>query len=126
MSFLLSLIYVDVHHLLLIHHHRRLLKTASPSKQTIEGYSFEKYKVEIHSVNEKAEINFSSNPFWKHYRTRISKGYKNGNVDFGGYYIAIIIGCGVGCRLGAMVDIRDGKIYDLPLGGMSYAECYYQ
>ena len=94
----------------------------SSSKQTIEyieGYSFEKYEIE------KAKIDFSSNPAWKRYRTRISEVYIEGDVDFGGYYISIIINCGVICRIGAMIDIRDGKIYSLPLGdGMGYAECY--
>ncbi|KUG24538.1 hypothetical protein ASZ90_005650 [hydrocarbon metagenome] len=97
----------------------------SPSEKTIEGYSFDKYKVEIFPLSEKAKINFSSNPYWKLYKTKITKDYKNRNVDFGGYYIAIIINCGVICRVGAMVDIRYGRIYSLPLGdGMGYAECY--
>jgi hypothetical protein len=93
--------------------------------QTIEGYSFEKYKIEKHSVTKKAKINFSSNPTAKTFRTRISEGYKSGNVDFGGYYITIIWGCGAGCISGSMVDIRDGKVYDLPLGEeTAYANCY--
>lgn len=91
----------------------------------LEGYSFEKYKVEINSLAEKAKIDFSSNPYWKLYKTKLSEDYKRGNIDFGGYYIASIINCGVTCRVGAMVDTRDGKIYSLPLGnGMGYAECY--
>jgi hypothetical protein len=87
--------------------------------EAIEGYSFEKYEIK------KVNVDFSSNPFWKTYRTRISEVYKDGNVGFGGYYVTVIINCGVTCRVGAMVDIRDGKIYSLPLGDdMGYAECY--
>ena len=92
--------------------------------ESIEDYSFDKYKVKIFPLSEKANINFSSNPRWKLYKTRLSRDYKNGDIDFAGYFITIIINCGVICRVGAMVDVRDGKIYSLPLDeGMGYAEC---
>lgn len=98
---------------------------SSQSDKTFESFPFDQYKVEIHSSTEKAKINFTSNPWWKRYKTRLSKDYKDGNIDFGGYYITTIINCGIICRAGVMVDVRDGKIYTLPLGkGMGYAECY--
>ena len=90
--------------------------------QTIEGYSFEKYNIEKHSIKGKAKINFQSNPTARMFRTRIAEGYKSGNIDFAGYYIIITWGCGTGCINGAMVDIRDGKVYDLPVVG--YDDCY--
>lgn len=37
-------------------------------------------------------------------------------MNFGGYYVTSIFGCGASCIMGFMVDVRDGKIYDLPLG----------
>jgi hypothetical protein len=93
--------------------------------QTIVGYSFEKYKIEKYAISKKAKLNFQSNPEAKNFKTRITEGYKQGKVDFGGYYITIIWGCGTGCINGAMVDIRDGKIYDLPLGEeFYYAGCF--
>ena len=92
--------------------------------QTVEGFSFEKYKVDNHSIFKKAKLNFQSNQEAKYFKTRITEGYKSGKVDFAGYYITIIWGCGTGCINGVMVDIRDGKIYDLPLGEeFYYAGC---
>lgn len=102
--------------------------SSSPSSQsdkTVESFPFDQYNVEIHDATYKAKINFTSNPWWKRYKTRLSKDYKDGNIDFGGYYVTSIINCGIICRVGAMIDVRDGKIYTLPLGkGMGYAECY--
>jgi len=93
--------------------------------QTIEGYSFEKYNIEKHTIKGKAKINFQSNPTARMFRTRITEGYKSSNIDFAGYYITIIWGCGTGCISGAMVDIRDGKVYDLPLNEeTAYNGCY--
>ncbi len=93
--------------------------------QTIEGYSFEKYKIEKHSISKKAKLNFQSNPEAKYFRTRITEGYKSGKIDFGGYYVTIIWGCGTSCINGVMVDVRDGKVHDLPLGEeFYYAGCF--
>ena len=54
--------------------------------QTIEGYKFEKYKPNKISVKKKAKINYSSNPTAKEYRTRITDGYKSGDINFAGHY----------------------------------------
>ena len=88
--------------------------------QTIEGYKFEKYKPNKISVKKKAKINYSSNPTAKEYRTRITDGYKSGDINFAGHYITISWGCGTGCMSGAMVDIQDGKVYDLPMGETTF------
>jgi hypothetical protein len=93
--------------------------------QTIEGYSFEKYDAEGHHITNKATINYQSNPKAKLFRTRITEGYNLEKTDFAGSYITIIWGCGTGCIDGVMVDIRDGKVYDLPLGEeRAYMGCY--
>ncbi|NVN95757.1 MAG: hypothetical protein HXX18_10790 [Bacteroidetes bacterium] len=88
--------------------------------QIIDGFSFEKYKVEKLSTYQKAKINYLSNPTVKYFKTRITNGYKTGKIDFAAYYITITWGCGTGCIDGAMVDVRDGKVYDLPLGESTY------
>lgn len=88
--------------------------------QIIDGFSFEKYKVETLSTYQKAKINYLSNPTAKYFKTRITNGYNSGKIDFAGYYITITWGCGTGCIDGAMVDTRDGKVYDLPLGESTY------
>lgn len=84
--------------------------------QSVDEFSFDKYKITSPNNSKKAAIDYASNPLAKMYRTRISDGYKLKNIDFAGYYIVVTWGCGTGCILGAMVDVRDGKVYTLPLG----------
>src|SRR5574343_632720 len=64
--------------------------------------------------SEKAKIDFKSNETAKAYKTAILESYKDGKVNFAGNYIITTWGCGTSCISGAMVDVRDGKIYDLP------------
>ena len=88
--------------------------------QTIEGYKFEKYKPKEISIKKKAKVNYFSNPTAREYRTRISEGYKYDEINFAGHYITISWGCGTGCMSGVMVDIQDGKVYDLPMGETTF------
>ncbi|WP_051224051.1 hypothetical protein [Flavobacterium tegetincola] len=81
-----------------------------------DSINFEKYAVEVQKVVQKAPLDFSSYPDAKFFRTRIIDGYKSNEIDFGGHYIGTIFGCGASCIMGFMVDVRDGKVYDLPLG----------
>jgi hypothetical protein len=99
--------------------------TQSIFSQTIEGYSFAGYPAKVLNVK-KAELNYSSNKLGKEYKTEIAKQYKIGKVDFGGHFITISWGAGSGLTLGAMVDINDGKIYEIPLNEEnSYRATYH-
>lgn len=84
--------------------------------QTIEGYSFDNYQIVNKKQFKKAKINFSSNPDAKFFKTRITQGYNEGKVNFGGYFVIILWGAGAGLEVGRMVDVRDGRIYNIPLG----------
>jgi hypothetical protein len=77
--------------------------------------NFDGYKTAYKTTLKKSPLNTSSNSIYKYYTSRIKEGYKLGKPDFAGYYIVITWGCGTGCILGAMVDVRDGRIYTLPL-----------
>jgi hypothetical protein len=67
-------------------------------------------------VKKKAKLDFNSNPGALHFKTRITNGYNSGDINFAGHYIGIAFGCGGGCIMGFIVDAKDGKIYDAPLG----------
>lgn len=82
----------------------------------IDSINFDKYAVDVEEVVKKAPLDFSSYPDAKFFRTRIIDAYKSNTIDFGGHYVGVIFGCGASCIMGFMVDVRDGKIYDLPLG----------
>ncbi|RZK04214.1 MAG: hypothetical protein EOO46_17105 [Flavobacterium sp.] len=84
------------------------------SGQTIAGYSFSSYPVSGTFKGKKAKIDLESNPNAKSYRTVITETYKKGKVNFAGYYVIAMWGCGTSCSLGVIVDARDGKVYDLP------------
>lgn len=80
-----------------------------------DSIDFEKYHVEVQKQTH-APIDWSSYPEAKDFKTRITEAYKTNEVDFAGHYVMSIFGCGASCIMGFMVDVRDGKIYDLPLG----------
>ena len=81
-----------------------------------DSINFAKYAVEEVSKVKKAPIDFSSYPEARSFRTRITEGYNEMEVNFAGHYVATYFGCGASCIMGFMVDVNDGKIYDLPLG----------
>ncbi|NQX38704.1 hypothetical protein SAMN05421820_101735 [Pedobacter steynii] len=86
------------------------------SSKVLDSIDFKKYQTEAPVSSGKAAIDWQSYPEAKTFKTRITEGYKNEAVDFAGHYVSVVFGCGAGCVLGFMVDVRDGKIYALPLG----------
>ena len=102
-----------------------LLIAQDLTAQNIQGYSFENYPTNI-IINQRAKINYSSNKLGKEFKTEITEQYKKGKVEFGGHYVLIFWGAGTGLTVGAMVDVKDGKIYELPLNEEnSYREAYH-
>ena len=95
-----------------------------PSKEKLEeirfhyydSVDFERYRVDAEKITKHAPIDWTSYPAAKDFKTRITDAYKTSEVDFAGHYVMSIFGCGASCIMGFMVDVRDGKIYDLPLG----------
>lgn len=81
-----------------------------------DSVDFQKYRVDAEKVTKHAPIDWTSYPEAKDFKTRITEAYQTKEADFAGYYVMSISGCGAGCIMGFMVDVRDGKIYDLPLG----------
>lgn len=93
--------------------------------QTITTYQFKNYKTPKFFSTKKAPLDFTSNKTAKTFKTKITQSYKTAKIDFASYYTTIIWGCGTGCINGAMVDVRDGKVYDLPLNSNNaYSGCF--
>ena len=78
--------------------------------------NFAKYLARPEKRQSNAPINWASNPDAKTFKTRIINAYRDYEVSFAGHYVLSTFGCGGGCIMGFMVDVRDGVIYDLPLG----------
>ncbi|NML70544.1 hypothetical protein HHL23_12115 [Chryseobacterium sp. RP-3-3] len=78
--------------------------------------AFNKFPSSNYKFIKKAKLDFSSDEGAYNFRTRIKEAYASGTPDFARYYITVIFGCGASCIMGSMMDVRDGKIYGLPLG----------
>lgn len=102
-----------------------LLVSATFYSQTIAEFQFKNYKTPKFLNSKKAPLDFSGNKTAKAFKTTITRSYKTAKIDFASYYTIIIWGCGTGCINGAMVDVRDGKVYDLPLSPTNaYSGCF--
>lgn len=88
-----------------------------------ESVLFSRYGVDVLENFTKAPLDFEDNEAAWMFRTRIREAYKSDKIDFAGYYIGVLFGCGSGCISGFIVDTRDGKIYALPLGEGNM--CFY-
>ena len=88
-----------------------------------ESIVFSKYEVEVVDNFTKAPLDFENNEAAWMFRTRIKDAYQSEKIDFAGYYISVLFGCGAGCISGFIIDTRDGKIYELPLGEENM--CFY-
>ncbi|MGG5208313.1 hypothetical protein ACQWU4_05145 [Chryseobacterium sp. MIQD13] len=90
-----------------------------PEKEPTVGaydFTFNKFPSPSYKFIKKAKLDFSSDEGAYNFRTRIKEAYATGTPDFASYYITVIFGCGASCIMGMMMDVRDGKIYSLPLG----------
>lgn len=82
--------------------------------------SFNDFKTTSTFEGNKHPINFK-NKLSKRFRTTLTKSYKNGKINFGGFYHFVDWGCGSPCQSGAIVDARDGKVYPVPSASLDYS-----
>ncbi|MDR2238197.1 MAG: hypothetical protein LBE92_18895 [Chryseobacterium sp.] len=86
------------------------------SDTAVVSFNFDKFSSTPYQFTKKAKLDFSDDEGLYNFRTRIRQAYESGTPDFASYYITVIFGCGTSCIMGMMMDVRDGKIYGLPLG----------
>ncbi len=95
------------------------IKTEEPETEVAASsyhFAFDKFPSKNYKFAKKAKLDFSSDEGAYNFRTRIQEAYASGAPEFASYYITVIFGCGASCIMGMMMDVRDGKIYGLPLG----------
>lgn len=65
---------------------------------------------------------------FRNFRTRISQGIHEQGITFAGSWSVIAIGCGTGCVFGYAVDLSNGSITPLPIGGEEflYSRLFYE
>lgn len=66
-----------------------------------------------------APIDSSSHVLAKRYKTVISREVKEG-INFAGFYRFVSWGCGSNCFESAIVDLRNGKVYEGPTSSCGY------
>lgn len=75
------------------------------------SYKFNNYPVLTIYKGKIADIDYSSDPEAKRFRTRLNKGIKDG-PNFAGFYRLIEWGCGTNCSTIVIVNVKNGKISD--------------
>jgi len=97
-----------------------IIETSAPNHNEevyhTDSINFEIFALDVEPSSARAPIDWSSYPKAQDFKTRITEAYKANEVSFAGNYVLATFGCGASCIMGFMVDVRDGKIYDLPLG----------
>jgi len=72
--------------------------------------TFASYDAKVEPIKAKS-IDFRKSPTAaKMFRTRLSEGFKEG-VNFAGSFILVAWGCGTGCRDGAVIDGKTGRVW---------------
>jgi hypothetical protein len=76
--------------------------------------AFDEFRVE--QTSKSAPLRLRRGSSWWDYRTRVRDAYA-APTNFSANATVAIFGCGMGCRLGFLVDRTTGRIHGLPLGG---------
>lgn len=75
--------------------------------------SFEKYPIIEKVENYSAELNLTSHPQAKIFKSVLSNAYSKG-PNFAGHYTIATWGCGSPCQLVAVMDHKDGQVFFFP------------
>lgn len=65
-----------------------------------DSIDFARYQIDAEKVTEYAPIDWTSYHEAKDFKTRITEAYKTNEVDFAGYYVVSVFGCGTSCIMG--------------------------
>lgn len=91
--------------------------TPAPTAQFTDDLAFTDYPTAVYAGPTVAPDFTGKQRDDAEYRTQITDAVSEG-VNFSGAYTLVEIGCGAGCRIGLVVDLRTGEIpSDLPVGG---------
>lgn len=93
----------------------------SYTERKFEPYcTYSDFPTELYLKGEPAEINYNSNKTAKRFKTVITETYKSRKAEFAGTYVFVRWGCGTSCQQSAIVDMRDGTVYDGPTASLGY------
>ena len=71
---------------------------------------FEEFRAEVWH-GRAAPLNLRSNRLTRLYRTSIREQLQEEGINFAGHYSLVVMGCGTGCSITAVVDARNGNAF---------------
>ncbi len=86
-----------------------ILGIAQADSVNLDIPNFDDYKVTDIYNGQSGEIDLSSSPMAKQFKTKLREGIKNG-VNFSGRYPIVFWGCGTNCRQHAIINTKTGKV----------------
>jgi hypothetical protein len=78
--------------------------------QNAKAPDFKQYPADVYA-GKPAQLNLRSNPMARMYRTSIREQLQEQGINFAGHYTIVVMGCGTGCSITAIVDARNGVAY---------------
>ena len=79
------------------------------------------YYVKPQKINGHKKLDFSQYEYKKMFITRTTNEVDEKGLNFAGHYSFVYWGCGSACKLSAVVDLKTGKVYNGPAGGIGYS-----
>jgi hypothetical protein len=71
---------------------------------------FQDYSVRVWR-GKAAPLDLQSHPLARKFRTRLRAEMKSEGMNFAGHYTLATMGCGTGCSINAIIELRTGKAY---------------
>ncbi len=71
---------------------------------------FKNYSADVYA-GKPAPLNLRSHRLARMYRTSIREQLQEEGINFAGHYTIVVMGCGTGCSITAIVDARNGNAY---------------
>jgi hypothetical protein len=91
------------------------------TERKFEPYlAFSDFPTKLYLKGKPAEINYNSNRTAKRFKTVITDTYNDKKAEFAGTYVFARWGCGTSCQQSAIIDLRDGTVYDGPTASLGY------
>jgi hypothetical protein len=78
--------------------------------QTPKTPDFKQYTADVYA-GKPAPLNLRSHRMARTYRTSIREQLQEQGINFAGHYTIVVMGCGTGCSITAIVDARNGVAY---------------
>lgn len=93
----------------------------SDRKKFVTRHQFDDFPVnKIEHKNPSLKLNTNVNSFSKRFKTMIKQSFEKNETNFAGKYIIDDWGCGSPCLLGIAIEVKKGKLIEIPPSSVGY------